>query len=35
MDNQRGTSFSLPISLVPKHLGLQENAGRLWTNAQF
>jgi len=35
MDNQGGASPSTPISIVPRHLGLQENASRLWTNAQF
>jgi hypothetical protein len=36
MDSQGGaSSASLPVSIVPEHLGLQENAGRLSTNAQF
>jgi hypothetical protein len=35
MDNQGGASSSLLASIVPKHLGHQENANRLRTNAQF
>jgi hypothetical protein len=35
MDNQGGASSSIPINIVPRHLGLQENGSRLWTNAQF
>jgi hypothetical protein len=35
MDNQGCASSSLIVSIVPKYPGRQENAGRLWTNAQF
>jgi len=35
MDNQGGASYSIPISIVQRHIGLQENVSRFWTNAQF
>jgi hypothetical protein len=34
MDSQGGASSSIPISIVPKHPGLQENVSNLW-EAQF
>jgi hypothetical protein len=35
MDSQTGVASSLLVSLVLEHPGLQENADKLWTNAQF
>jgi len=35
MDSQGGASSSIPISIVPRHPGLQENVSNLWKNAQF
>jgi hypothetical protein len=32
MDSQGGVASSLLVNLVP---GLQDNAGKLWTNAHF
>ncbi len=35
MDMQGGLSFSILISIVPRHPNFQENVGKSWTNAQF
>jgi hypothetical protein len=35
MDNERGVSSSVLISLVPEYPRLQKNANKLWTDAQF
>jgi hypothetical protein len=35
MDNQGDASSFIPMSIFSGHLGLQENASRVWTNAQF
>jgi hypothetical protein len=35
MDNQGGVSSSILVNIVLGYLGLQKNAGKLWTNAQF